>query len=212
MTKHFLRLGFALLVFSSVGAQQLSINELTAHMQRRYLTIDNVVAKFTQQVKFGFSKMEQHFDGTLTMKKPKMYRIESEHQTLVTDGSTVWAHSPVNKQVVIDRYKENQNSISPDLFLLKIPSDYYSTLLGKETGAAKSLWTVKLVPKDDRSFIRSVKLWIVDGTWDVQKIAIVDVNETETTYVIDRLSVNTPINDTLFSFSPPSGTEIVDLR
>ena len=118
----------------------------------------------------------------------------------------------MNKQVVIDKYKEKQNSISPDLFLLNLPSDYYSTLLGRETEAEKSLLTVKLVPKDDRSFIKSVKLWIVDGTWDVRKILIVDVNETETMYVIDRLSQNTAINDSLFSFSPPPGTEIVDLR
>jgi len=203
---------FAGLVFQQAAAQQISMSELTSNMQRRYETIENVVAKFAQQVKFGFSNIEQRFTGTLIMKKPRMYRIESEHQTLVTDGTTVWAYSPVNKQVVVDKYKEKQNSISPDLFLLNLPSDYYSTLLGKETEAEKSLLTVKLVPKDDRSFIKSVKLWIVDGTWDVRKILIVDVNETETMYVIDRLSQNTAINDSLFSFSPPPGTEIVDLR
>jgi len=203
---------FAGLVFQQAAAQQISMSELTSNMQRRYETIENVVAKFAQQVKFGFSNIEQRFTGTLIMKKPRMYRIESEHQTLVTDGTTVWAYSPVNKQVVVDKYKEKQNSISPDLFLLNLPSDYYSTLLGKETEAEKSLLTVKLVPKDDRSFIKSVKLWIVDGTWDVRKILIVDVNETETLYVIDRLSQNTAINDSLFSFSPPPGTEIVDLR
>ena len=203
---------FAGLVFQQAAAQQISMSELTSNMQRRYETIENVVAKFAQQVKFGFSNIEQRFTGTLIMKKPRMYRIESEHQTLVTDGTTVWAYSPVNKQVVVDKYKEKQNSISPDLFLLNLPSDYYSTLLGRETEAEKSLLTVKLVPKDDRSFIKSVKLWIVDGTWDVRKILIVDVNETETMYVIDRLSQNTAINDSLFSFSPPAGTEIVDLR
>jgi len=203
---------FAGLVFQQAAAQQISMSELTSNMQRRYETIENVVAKFAQQVKFGFSNIEQRFTGTLIMKKPRMYRIESEHQTLVTDGTTVWAYSPVNKQVVVDKYKEKQNSISPDLFLLNLPSDYYSTLLGRETEAEKSLLTVKLVPKDDRSFIKSVKLWIVDGTWDVRKILIVDVNETETLYVIDRLSQNTAMNDSLFSFSPPAGTEIVDLR
>jgi len=197
---------------STVCAQQLSIRDVTEKMQRRYETIDNVVAVFTQQVKFGFSSIEQRFSGTLTMKKPGKYRVESEHQTLVTDGSTVWAYSPVNKQVVIDRYKENQNSISPDQFLLNLPSTYYSTLLETETEGPKKLLTVKLVPKDDRSFVKSVKLRLVEGTWDVRRIDIVDVNETETTYVIDRLTLNATINDTIFSFSPPPGTEIVDLR
>ena len=199
-------------MFWIVGAQQLSMNQVTENMQRRYEMIDNVVAGFSQQVKLGFSNIEQRFIGTLTMKKPKMYRVESEHQTLVTDGLTVWAYSPANKQVVIDKYKEKQNSISPDQFLLNLPSEYYSTLLGRESEGTRSLLTVKLVPKDDRSFIRSVKLWVVEGTWDVRRIVIVDVNETETTYVIERLSLNTTINDTVFSFSPPPATEIVDLR
>ena len=210
--KIFLPLIFLLGAVSPLAGQNLSIQDVTQNMKRRYEMIDNVVAKFTQQVKFGFSSLEQHYDGIVTMKKPNMYKVESEHQTLVTNGSTVWAYSPVNKQVVIDRYKENQNSISPDQFLLKLPSDYYSTLLGIESEGTKSLVMIKLVPKDDRSFIRSVKLWVVEGIWDVRKIMIVDVNETETTYVIDRLSLNTTINDTVFSFSPPPGTEIVDLR
>lgn len=195
-----------------VRAQQLSIGDVTEKMQRRYQMIDNAVAVFTQHVKFGFSNIEQEFNGTLTMQKPRKYRVESEHQTLVTDGSTVWAYSPVNKQVVVDRFKENQNSISPDRFLLNLPSDYYSALLGTETEGTKKLLIVKLVPKDDRSFIKSVKLLVVEGTWDVRRIEIVDVNETETIYMIDRLTLNTTVNDTAFSFSPPPGTEIVDLR
>lgn len=210
--KIFLSLIFVFGTFSNLGAQQLSIKDITRNMQRRYEMIDNVVAKFKQQVKFGFSSLEQRFNGTLTMKKPRMYKVESEHQTLVTDGSTVWAYSPVNKQVVIDRYKENQNSISPDRFLLTLPSDYYSTLLSRESDNDKNIVTIKLVPKDDRSFVKSVKLWVVEGTWDVRKIMIFDVNETETTYVIGRLSLNTTLKDTMFSFSPPPGTEIVDLR
>ena len=160
MTRFFLSSVLCLFMFSIVGAQQLSMNQVTENMQRRYEMIDNVVAGFSQQVKLGFSNIEQRFIGTLTMKKPKMYRVESEHQTLVTDGSTVWAYSPANKQVVIDKYKENQNSISPDQFLLNLPSEYYSTLLGRESEGTRSLLTVKLVPKDDRSFIRSVKLWV----------------------------------------------------
>ncbi len=43
------------LVFGRASSQQVSMSELTSNMQRRYETIDNVVARFTQQVKFGFS-------------------------------------------------------------------------------------------------------------------------------------------------------------
>ncbi len=206
-----------LILFLTVSAvsfawQVPTIEEVTGNMQRRYEKIDNLVADFSQHVRFGFSKLEQEFKGTLSMKKPNLYRVESEHQTLVTDGSTVWAYSPVNKQVVIDRYKENQNSITPDRFLMNLPESYYATVLGVEREQQKTLVLLKLVPKDDRSFVKSAKLWVESGTWVVRRILVLDVNETETTYVIHALSINTNLKETKFSFSPPAGTEVVDLR
>jgi len=212
MRRFFHLSGILLICVSFASSQELTIQYITERMQRRYEMIENVTARFSQKVKFGFSNIEQQFNGTLIMKKPNRYRVESEHQTLVTDGSTVWAYSPVNKQVVIDRYKENQNSISPDQFLLNLPANYYSSVLGKETLGGTAYVTLKLVPKDDRSFIRSVKLWVTEGKWDVGRILIVDVNETETTYGIDKLVLNSTVSDSTFSFSPPPGTEIVDLR
>jgi outer membrane lipoprotein carrier protein len=190
----------------------VTVKEITENMQRRYEMVNDASAEFTQHVKFGFSKIEQTFAGTLQMKKPNKYRIESEYQTLVTDGKTVWAYSPVNHQVLVDRFKENQNSISLEKFLLNIPSSYYASLLGRETSGDVRLFVLKLVPKDDRSFIKSVKVWVDDGRWVVHKVSILDVNETETTYTITNVKLNSQLSDTTFSFVPPPETEVVDLR
>jgi outer membrane lipoprotein carrier protein len=190
----------------------VTVQDLTEKMQRRYEMVDDATAEFTQVVKFGFSSIEQRFQGTLKMKKPSKYRIESEHQTLVTDGSTVWSYSPVNNQVLIDRYRENQNSLSPEKFLLNIPSAYYATFLGKEKVDEKPHLVLKLVPKDDRSFVKSAKIWVEEGTWIVGKVTMVDVNETETTYLVKSVKLNTNIQESTFSFKPPTGSEIVDLR
>jgi len=203
----------ALLVCMGLGQdKEISVQTVTERMQKRYDKIESATASFTQKVKFGFSQIEQEFTGTIAMKKPNKYRIESEHQTVVTDGSTVWAYSPVNKQVVIDRYKENQNSVSPEKFLVNLPSNYYVTLLGRERDKGVSLIILKLVPKDDRSFVKTVKVWVEDGAWIVHRISILDANETETTYHLSNLQVDTKINDSRFTFSPPAGTETVDLR
>lgn len=191
---------------------QPDLSAVTGGMQKRYASMENASARFTQEVRFGFSKIRQEFKGTLKMKKPSRFRIESEHQVLVTDGSTVWAYSPVNKQVVVDHYKENQNSISPDRFLVSIPETYYATVLGTEPGTNMRLVNLKLVPKDDASFIRSVKLTVEEGTWIVKRISVEDINETTTTYTIEELTFNGKIADEAFVFTPPSGTDIVDLR
>ncbi len=207
-------LSLCVLVGQTAVAQEAmpGLNEVTEGMQKRYESVDNVVVNFTQQLKLGFSKIEQRFSGTLTMRKPNRYRVEAEHQTLVTDGFTVWAYSPSNKQVLIDRYKENQNSISPDRFLLNIPSDYYASVLGLAQGKEKKLIILKLVPKDDRSFIKSVKMWVEEDSWVVGKIQIIDVNDTENLYTINDLKFNSNLNNALFTFIPPPGTEVVDLR
>jgi chaperone LolA len=207
---------FIALVFcaASVSAQDSdpTVKEITEKIQARSSMIDDAVATFQQHVKFGYSSIEQSFSGTLSLKKPNRYRIESDQQVVVTDGATVWAYTPTNNQVLIDRYKENENSLSPEKFLLNLPATYYVSLVGSEKSAGSTRYVLKLVPKDDRSFVRSVKVWIDGATWNARRIMLVDVNDTETTYVITELKLNTNLPLKTFSFSAPAGTEVVDLR
>lgn len=208
-------LGIAILVVTTLSSAQdekLTVESVTSQMQKRFESLKDARASFTQRVKFGFSRIEQTFKGSLTLKKPNKYRIESDNQTIVTDGTTVWAYSPANRQVVIDHYKENQNSVSPDRFLIDLPETYYISLVGTEHVGSETLITLKLIPRDDRSFIKSVRISVVQSLWNVREIEIVDLNETETTYHITNLETNVGVEDSNFVFTPPSGTEIVDLR
>lgn len=206
--------GLLILAWSGTaqGFQDPTLAEVTAGMRKRFDAMKDVTASFDQKVKFGFSNIRQEFSGTLTMKKPAMVRIESEHQTLVTDGKTVWAYSPVNKQVVIDHYKENRNTISPEQFLVSLPETYYAAILGTESTDGRELVVLKLVPKDDASFVRSVKLRVEPSTWVVRSLEIEDVNETVTTYSIRELKLNTGVDESAFAFTAPAGTDVVDLR
>lgn len=204
-----------LLLFSGIAVGQqreYTVKQITDRMQKKYESIQDATARFTQHVKFGFSKIEQSFSGTLRMKKPHRYRVETEYQTLVTDGTTVWSFSPVNKQVLIDRYKETPDSFTPEQFLLNLPANYYATLVQPEAGSDKSLVTLKLVPKDDQSFIKSMKVWVDEGSWVVKKVEMLDVNDTEKIYSILEVKINTNLKDNTFAFTAPPGTEVVDLR
>jgi chaperone LolA len=192
--------------------KELTVKYVTENLQRRYEMIDNATAQFEQHVRFGFSNIEQSFHGTLMMKKPNHYRIESEHQTIVTDGVTVWAYSTANNQVIIDKYKENSNSLSPEQFMLNLPVNYYASVLGSEKFSEGMVILLKLVPKDDRSFVKSVKLSVEEHGWLVRKIIILDVNETETTYTVKDIKLNTNIKEKTFAFETPEGAEVVDLR
>ena len=211
---HALALPLLLVLLRPVAAQEedLTVKQITDRVQRRYEMIDDAVVQFEQHVKFGFSDIEQTFDGVLTMKKPNRYRVESEHQTIVTDGTTVWAYSAANKQVIVDRYKENSNSISPEKFMLNLPDNYYVSILETKKDPAGAIVVLKLIPKDDRSFVKSVKLTIEVRTWIVRTIDILDVNETETVYTVRNIKLNTNVGDKSFTFETPPGADVVDLR
>lgn len=213
--KNVVEIAMSLIFFVALGRTQekeLNVKDVTATMQSRYQMIDDATASFTKHVKLGFSNVEQTYTGTMMIKKPTKLRMDAENETIVTDGVTVWLYSPVNNQVIIDKYKENQNSISPESFLLNLPQNYYATLLAVAKDKNALFVTLKLIPKDDRSFVKSVRVVVDEGTWNVRTITILDVNDTETVYTIKDLRLNTNLSDNTFIYVPPTGAEVVDLR
>jgi chaperone LolA len=202
----------ALSLTAIAQTKEYTSKEVTEKLEARSKAMNDGIATFKQRVKFGFSKIEQTFEGTVTIKKPKSVRIESEHQTVVTDGVTVWAYSPVNHQVIIDNYKEDKNSISPENFLLNIPQTYFVAVVGTETLERERVVVLKLVPKDDRSIVKSVKVWVKEQDWTIGKVEIVDINETETIYSILSIRFNNGVAENTFTFVPPPNVDIVDLR
>jgi outer membrane lipoprotein-sorting protein len=57
-----------------------------------------------------------------------------------------------------------------------------------------------------------MKVWIDEGSWTLRKVEMIDVNDTEKTYSVQEIKMNTDLKDSTFLFTPPSGTEVVDLR
>ena len=118
---------------------------------------------------------------------------------------------PATKQVVIDNYRDDKNTINPDKFLLDVPSDYYVVLLSAKQSDEDTSYVLRLTPKSDNSFIRSIKI-IVTGSWTIRSAEVTDMNDNEYTYTVDELKINSGLPDSDFEFSPPKGTQTVDLR
>lgn len=186
--------------------------EIVEQLQKKYEGIRDAAIVFTQTIRFGVTKAEQTFRGTLYMKKGNRYRVELDERTIVTDGKTVWSYSAVNNQVLIDRYKEDANSISPDKMLVNIPDTYTASFLGEENLGKRRTKIVKLLPKKTRSGIKSMKVWIDDDQWLMRKVQIIDVSDNETTYLVETFTFNKGLSDSTFQFIPPDGADVVDMR
>ncbi|HCV42091.1 MAG TPA: hypothetical protein DGH68_01310 [Bacteroidetes bacterium] len=198
-------------VWSPLAAEETA-QEVLEKTKNMYDSISDAQIKFSQKTKFELSKIEQNVSGTLYLKKANKYRLETEGQTVVTDGETVWSYTVTNKQVLVDHFKVDENTITPERILTAAPNDYISTLLGKDKIGKTEVVALKLTPKGEQSLVKSMKLWIDNSTWLIRKALITDVNGKQTEYLVTEAKTNMGIQDSRFVFQVPEGVEVVDLR
>lgn len=201
----------AILAIASTAMSQ-DAEKILEQLQKKYDSIRDASVSFTQNVRFGVMKSEQTFSGTLTMKKGNKYRIEMEDQTIVTDGKSVWSYTKANNQVLIDKYKEDPKSFSPDKVLTNVPKNYIATILGKEKVGSQGTSILKLIPKDTKSNLKWMKVWVDQDEWLMRKVQVLDVSDNLTTYAMSDIKLNTSIADSRFQFTPAKGVEVIDLR
>lgn len=190
----------------------ITAKDIIEKVQDKYKKTNTVIAKYSQTVKFKLSKIEHSINGTLYLKKDKKYRIETNDQVFITDGVTSWAFTYKTNQLVIDNFKEDKNSISPDKFLIEYPEDYYSNLIGKSKVNNQDVYELKLIPKNSNNFIKSMKVWIDDDEWFIRKIEWIDLNDNVTTYIVKKIDVNIEISNDKFQFKPGKDVQVIDLR
>lgn len=187
----------------------ITAQEVIQNVQGKYKEITDAKASFSQTIKFNKSKA-QTSSGTLYIKKESKYRIETSSQTIVTDGSTSWSYTPGKKQVVIDYYKETGNSFSPNKYLFQYPENFYSDLSGSDKISGKDVYVLSLKPRES-GYVKSAKLWVGKDDWMIKKIVIV-TDESTSTYSVKNIQTNTGLSNSKFTFTPPEGTEVIDMR
>ena len=187
----------------------ITAQEIIQNVQNVYSSITDAKASFTQTIKFSSAKA-QSSSGTLYIKKENKYRIETSSQTIVTDGTTSWSYSPNKKQVVIDNYKETGNTFSPNKYLFQYPENFYSDLEGTEKLGGNDVYVLKLKPRESGS-VKSAQLWVDKDDWLIKKITIVG-DESTTTFNVKNIRLDIGISDSKFTFTPPEGVEVIDMR
>jgi len=187
----------------------ITAQEIITNVQNAYKDITDAKASFSQTIKFNKSKA-QSSSGTLYIKKESKYRIETGTQTIVTDGTTSWSYSPGKKQVVIDYYKETGNTFSPNKYLFQYPENFYSDLAGTETLSGKDVYVLTLKPRES-GYVNSAKLWVGKDDWIIKKIHVV-TDESTATYTVKNVQTNIGVSNSKFTFTPPEGTEVIDMR
>ena len=183
--------------------------EIIKQTQQKYESISDAKATFSQSYK-GSSGKSQSASGTIYIKKSNKYRIETGGQVIITDGTTSWTYSPKKKQVVIDNYKEDGSSFSPNKFLFSYPENFYSDLDGEEKIGTADCYVLKLSPRSAGN-IKSAKIWIDKNDYIIKKINV-NTKEGSNTYTLKNVDLDAGVASSKFTFSPPADVEVIDMR
>ncbi len=153
--------------------------------------------------------------GRLTLKNPDKFSIEYEEpekQVVKCDGKVVWVYVPSMNQAVTQEVKnvKNRDNILFGFgkFLATLRRDF-SNNLNKLPGK-ENLLEIESVPKAAGCDFRKVVFLVDREVWLPVKIT---VYYTETSFVYVNFfnpKTNTGAADSLFEFTPPEGTTIVE--
>jgi outer membrane lipoprotein carrier protein len=209
MMKAIKLLVIALFVFSVSLSYAQDAQEIIKKVQAKYDNIKDAQATYNHSIKYS-SGGSQSSSGTIYIQKEDKYRIESKNEIIVTDGVTSWSYYKKKKQVVIDNYKSDGNTFSPNKFLFKYPENFYSDLEGTETVSGVECYLLKLSPRSKGS-VKSAKIWVDTEQYLIRKIYI-NSSESSSTYTLKKITLDAGLSSSKFSFSPPEGVEVIDLR
>lgn len=210
-----------LLLPGQVASQALDELEVAHKLQKTYEKAASLVADFNQTTTMKFSSRVRHGAGTMVFSKPGRMRwdyLRPEYQVLISDGETISMYFEKSRQMIVSNAKDYlQSDVTYSFFtgsgnILRDFEVSKADIINKE----KSSFLIKLTPKSSHPHVSSIHAWVNHKTFLITRLQIIDHFETVTDLFFENISIdsdyydNADINEELFFFMPPPGTEIVE--
>lgn len=151
----------------------------------------------------------QETSGDLAMKRPGLFRWHTSapnEQLLISDNKKIWLYDPDLEQLTIQKMDQRM-SHTPALLLSgnvsEIQKDF--NISSKQAG---KLISFLLTPKNKDSLFNSLSLTFLDNT--VNSMILVDNVGQRTSIAFKNIKMNVPVDNKLFKFEPPKGTDIIE--
>lgn len=196
----------------SAGADAKDAKEIIKNVKEKYNKVQSLKADFEQIFSWELAGETQKVNGTLYLNSQNNYRIETENQLIVTDGTNVWIYSKGDGQVIIDLLRQSEENPLPKDLLFKYSEEYKPHYVGEETLDGEKTYVLNLIPKEEDALITSMQIWVDASDWYTVKIMQTDINENVNTYQISNIEENIALEPSLFKFEIPDEAEVVDLR
>lgn len=193
-------------LFSGQAAAQASSDEVLQRLRTAHASLDALRAEFVQTTTGGAT-----IEGTIILSGDR-YRIEMPGQVLVTDGTTAWAYSSDDNQVLVNDHTEDAQAFTPSTFFTEYPDRFHVEVSGTENVQGVRHDVLHLTPRQADPYLRDVTLFVRSTDGLPTRVRLVDTNGTSMAFELRNIERNPRVASDTFSFRAPAGVEVVDLR
>lgn len=166
----------------------------------------SMTANFNQTTKAG--NKTQTFSGTMAVARPNQFRWQTTSpadQLIVASGSTMWVYDK-DLQQATKQSTNNQVGDTPALLLSGDATQITRRFAISQPNAAKNYYV--LTPKSGSANFKELSISF-NGGRPVMMVLNDSIGQT-TVIKFSNIVMNKSLSSSLFSFTPPAGTDIIN--
>jgi len=187
---------FTQIVFAKSGG-----GEMLKALQKKFDSVQNITADFKQ-----LADGKINLSGKFYFEKKNKLRLELKNLIIVSDGATNWSYNKKENKVVISDYdKDNPPVFSIDKFIESYPAQ---CVVSTAVEAGEQI--LVLTAKTPAMNFKSVKIWMNKD--DLIEKLVINSNGKNIEMLFSGYKINQKFDVNKFSFTPPKGSTVVDLR
>ena len=194
-----------------------AIEPFLRQLESSYSGVRTLRAEFTQTYVWGGRKRVE--SGTVYLVRGGSMRWEyrrPKEKLFLSDGKQLILYVPEEKQLTRALVKTSEDLRVPFSLLLSRLNlrKVFSRIELVEQGVPSSpgVRLLRGFPKSGREQDFSDVLFEIMPTWDVRRLLVSFLDHSTMEYVFDQVERNVGVSPSLFRFSPPPGTQVIDQR
>ncbi|MBN2417085.1 outer membrane lipoprotein carrier protein LolA [bacterium] len=196
----------------SAAAQRLSPSAVLKNVEQALQRAGAMNITYKEHYLWSLTGAEQTSSGTLMLEGEEKFRAETGDQVMISDGKTLWSYNIPAARVIIDRMESNEDTMLPRRILFHYSRDYDLRIGDEEAVNGVTCLKLMFTTSTGQTMFPDVTVWVNRDTWMIVQVKQVDLNANETTYLLERVEVNQTFPRETFTFTPPEGVEVVDMR
>ncbi len=198
-------------------AFSLTGQEVLKEVQKRYEITNDLEANFIQETLGKMMKGYSKAEGKVYFKKKGMMRwdYKTPNQKLISNGVTLWYYQPEEKQVLIYNVSKAIGERVPLAFLSgegNLSRDFTLTNFNESIVQGEDHFILEMIPKQPFQALAKLILTVDKKTYMVVQTDVYDEfgNVTRTRFIDIKTNLSPP--NSIFNFTIPPGTEVLQLR